>query len=101
MARATEGFYCKGACHTKGVPCSYEVHHVWPQEFHGPSTPDNMVKICCNCHSNTHDLLNKMLRNKPFDFASYSPTERRLAVSGYNQVMAYSMALAATIEEKL
>jgi 5-methylcytosine-specific restriction endonuclease McrA len=97
MARGTEGFYCKGACHTKGVACSFEVHHVWPQEYHGPTEVWNLVKICCNCHSNTHDLLNKMLRSKPYDLKSYSPTERTLAQTGYDRIHAYADSIAATL----
>jgi GrpB-like predicted nucleotidyltransferase (UPF0157 family) len=98
MARSAEGFVCKGACHTKGVLVSFEVHHVWPQEYHGPTQADNLVKICCNAHSNTHDLLNKMLRGKPFDLKSYSPTERKLAQRGYDAIHAYAEELSRAIQ---
>ena len=96
--RSAEGFFCRGgACHKKGTLQSFEVHHVWPQEFHGPTEPGNLVKICANCHSNTHDLLNKMLRSRPHVLMSYSPTERRLAQRGYAAVMAYGESLSRTL----
>ena len=98
VVQATEGFYCKGDCHRHGAWISYEVHHVWPQEYHGPSTPDNLVRICCNCHSNTHHLLNLMLRSKPYDLSHYTPTERRLAQRGYGAIHAYGAALSAQKE---
>lgn len=79
---------------------SFEIHHVWPQEYHGPTIPANLVKICCNCHSNTHDLLNKMLRSKPVDPMTYSPTERRLAARGYAAVMAYGESLSPSPPRK-
>lgn len=95
MARSAEGFVCKGgACHQKHTMQSFEVHHVWPQEFHGPTISSNLVKICSNAHSNTHDLLNKMLRSKPYDIKTYSVTERILARRGYTAIMAYGASLA-------
>jgi 5-methylcytosine-specific restriction endonuclease McrA len=94
MARDAVGFVCRGSCHRAGSLQSFEVHHVWPQEFHGPTRPDNLVKICANCHSNTHDLLNRMLRGKPYVLASYSPTERQLAQRGHDAIMAYGESLS-------
>lgn len=93
MARSSGPLDCRGDCHRAGFTVSYEVHHVWPQEYHGPSTPDNLVRICCNTHSDTHDLLNKMLRGKPYDLSTYTPTERRLAKRGYDAIHAYAESL--------
>lgn len=92
--RADHGLFCRGGCHAPGRPVSYEVHHVWPQEYHGPSTPDNLVRICCNTHSDTHDLLNRMLRGKPYVLADYTPTVRRLALRGLAAIEAYAQSVA-------
>jgi hypothetical protein len=89
--RSNTGFVCHA--HTSHV--SFEVHHVWPQEYHGPSIPSNLVKICCNAHSDVHDLLNKMLRGKPFNLAEYGPNVRALALRGFTEIHAYAESLAA------
>lgn len=55
MARTTGPLDCRGSFHRAGFEVSYEVHHVWPQGFHGPDTADNLVRICANTHSDVHD----------------------------------------------
>jgi hypothetical protein len=74
---------------------SYEIHHVWPREFHGPDIAANRVKICCNAHSDIHDLLRKMLGGKEYDLREYGRSIRELAQRGYDEVMAYGEWLAA------
>jgi hypothetical protein len=56
------------------------------------------VDICSNTHSGVHDMLNKMLRGKPYDLKIYTPTMRRLANEGYKRIMAYGEELAKTKE---
>ena len=34
-----------------------EHHHVWPQEFGGPTVPDNLVWICASTHNSVHVFL--------------------------------------------
>jgi hypothetical protein len=87
-------------CHTHDSLVSFEVHHVWPQEYHGPNTKKNLVKICCNAHSDIHDLMNKMLRGKPYNLVEYGPNIRALALRGYNDIMAYAASLATAIEKE-
>jgi len=90
MARSYTGFVCHS--HTSLV--SFEVHHVWPQEYHGPNTKENLVKICCNAHSDVHFLLSAMLKGKPYDLREYGPSIRDIAQRGYRAIMAYGEALA-------
>ena len=96
MARDNKGF----ACHAHPSLVSYEIHHVWPREYHGPDTKANKVKICCNAHSDIHYLLQRMLGGKPYDLREFGPQVRRLAVSGYEQVIAYADSLATQIEDR-
>lgn len=89
MARGRE---C--ACHKHDQLIPQEVHHVWPQEYHGPSTPDNLIRICCNAHSDIHYLMNAMLKGKPYDLREYGPKVREYAIRGYNEVMEYGKSLS-------
>lgn len=91
MARSREGFQC----HSHDALVSYEIHHVWPKEYHGTSTPDNLVKICCNAHSDIHYLMNLMLRGKPYNLIEYGPNIRALAQRGYQAIIAYGDELSA------
>ena len=96
MARSDNGFDCHK--HTSLV--SFEQHHVHPREYHGPTQPDNLVKICCNAHSDVHFLLHLMLTGKPYVLAEYGPNIRAIAKRGYDAIMAYSASLAAEKEHQ-
>ena len=89
MARDNKGFQC----HSHESLVSYEIHHVWPREYHGPDIASNRVKICCNAHSDIHWLMNRMLAGKPYDLTEYGPNIRKLAIRGYNEVTAYIESL--------
>ena len=93
MARANSGFVCHN--HTSLV--SYEDHHVWPLGYHGPDTKANKVRICPNAHSDTHHLLERMLRGKPYNLTEYGPSIRDLARRGYDAVTAYAETLSAAV----
>lgn len=82
-------------CHRHDDLVSYEDHHVWPQAMHGPDEPWNVVRICCNAHSDVHHLLNLMLRGKPYRLSDYGPRIRVLALDGYARVTAYAESIAA------
>lgn len=86
------GHNCAAHKHSQLVPL--EAHHVWPKQYHGPDTPANKVTICANAHSDTHYLLEAMLRQHPYDAREYGPGVRILATRGYLQVMAYGKRLA-------
>lgn len=91
MARDNRGLIC----HAHAALVSFERHHVWPLGYHGPDTPDNIVKVCCNAHSDIHHLLERLLRGKPVDLREYGPAIRTLALDGYRAVTAYADRLAA------
>lgn len=86
MARDNKGF----ACHVHHNWVSYEIHHIWPQCYHGPDTPDNKIKICPNAHSDIHYLMERMLRGKPSRLEHYSNFVKRYAKLGYQQVTKYA-----------
>lgn len=94
MARTNTGLECGGNCHRHGSIVSYEVHHVWPLGYHGPDEAWNKARICCNAHSDTHYLLERMLKGKPYEIREYSIATRRLAQLGYDRIMAYGDELA-------
>lgn len=91
MARSKTGFLCHN--HTSMV--SYEIHHIWPREYHGPDTKANKVKICPNAHSDIHYLMDRMLAGKPYNIHEYGLNIRRLARLGYDEVNAYAAGIAA------
>lgn len=74
-----------------------ESHHIWPLGYHGPNILSNRVQVCANGHSDTHYLLEHMLKTGnviPWnEKATYGPRTRELARLGYNQVMAYAESL--------
>jgi hypothetical protein len=103
MARSDHGLVCRGNCHRHGAMICYEDHHVFPLGYHGPNVPANMIRICCNAHSEIHLLLEAMLKRKitPEMIKTYSPTARQFAKLGHDQVLAYGSQLAAKIEAGL
>lgn len=88
--RDNKGFLC----HAHRGYVSYEIHHIWPREYHGPDVPDNKIKICPNAHSDIHFLMELMLRGKPYNSSHYGPTIRRWAKLGHDQVIAYAESLS-------
>jgi hypothetical protein len=86
MARDNRGF----VCHRHHELVSYEIHHVWPQCYHGPNKSWNKVKICPNAHSDIHYLMDRMLAGKPYNLREYGPGVRALAKRGYDAVTAYA-----------
>lgn len=86
-------------CHRHDSLVSYEDHHVWPLGYHGPNTRANIVRVCCNAHSDIHHLMERLLRGKPVDLTEYGPTIRQLALMGYEQVTAYADTLAQRYQQ--
>jgi hypothetical protein len=85
VARDNKGFVCH--VHTEWV--SYEIHHVWPREYHGPDTKANKIKICPNAHSDIHYLMDRWLTGKPVNLRHYGASVRIWAKRGYDQVIKY------------
>ena len=80
-------------CHRHDSLVPIEVHHVWPQQYHGPDTEENLIDTCANAHSDIHYLLNAMLKGKPYDLREYGPMVRHYAKRGYDDIMAYCESL--------
>jgi hypothetical protein len=78
---------------------SYEIHHVWPQCYHGPDKAWNKVKICPNAHSDIHFLMDRMLAGKPNDLHEYGSAVRLLAKRGYDAVIAYAKSLTKDMRD--
>lgn len=74
-------------CVVTHVPSSYvpNHHHILPQSWGGATVESNMVWLCPNSHTATHDLLNQYI------YAGGQPTNDIL--SHYNMLV---RALAAT-----
>ena len=91
MARDNKGF----ACHKHTSMVSYESHHIWPVAYHGPDTPENRVKVCCNAHSDIHYLMERLLRSKPVEWREYGMMIRWYAWQGYKAVTMYAEELSS------
>lgn len=42
-------------------PLELNHHHIWPQEYGGPTVPENLVWLCPTTHTNVHELLRLMV----------------------------------------
>ena len=79
------------ACHKHDTMIPQEKHHVLPQAYGGPTTPENLVTICANAHSDIHYYMDYMLKHegaKPEDWRTYGDVVRILAGKGFRQVVA-------------
>jgi hypothetical protein len=77
-----------------------EDHHVWPRTYGGPNVADNLERVCANAHSDTHYLLELMLRTGdgrvPYETRrTFGPGVVALASRGYRAVIDHAEALAA------
>lgn len=55
------GTVCQCASRHSPEPVVLENHHIWPQEFHGPTVPLNRVWICATTHNTVHAYLRMFL----------------------------------------
>ena len=58
MARATRRLVLQRdnhRCTQCGATSDLEVHHIVPRAEGGTNDPDNLVTLCANCHSDSHD----------------------------------------------
>jgi hypothetical protein len=53
------GLACSVHKHRDFVPA--EDHHIWPKEWHGPDTKENLTRVCSNGHGEIHYYLNLLL----------------------------------------
>ncbi len=84
-------------CVTTHAPTNiqYERHHIWPQEFGGPSVPENLIYICSNTHNNIHAYLRAFAARK----ALLTTTQLRADLPQWHyapSVQGYAYQLACT-----
>lgn len=60
-------------------------HHIWPQEFGGPTVPANLVLVCDTGHYNIHARIDWLL-GKNMPEPKVTRTERRLADQGFKAI---------------
>lgn len=64
-------------------PHEIDSHHKIPESWGGPSTPDNLIDLCIQCHHNTHFLINAYVKAKGVPdkatLKTYTDLERQLA----------------------
>lgn len=60
------GIAKKCTCVGYHSPASYvpNEHHILPQSWGGQTVPENLIFICPNTHTATHDLLNQYIHNQ-------------------------------------
>ena len=84
QARTIPGNHCEVHGYHWPTPLRTVVHHIFPQEYGGPSTPENLVKVCDNGHYNIHEILNALLRDRPIPKGTRA--ERQIAVRGFDAI---------------
>lgn len=65
-------------------------HHIWPQEFGGPTVPENLVWICDTGHYNVHAILAELVKTGNLGNLASLPggtSEKALAVLGFNRIL--------------
>jgi len=89
---APRGTQAPCTVHSTHQPTSHinEKHHIWPQEYSGPTVPENLVVVCATGHNSIHDLLAKWLKtggDPGWDVQRhYTRGERELAKLGYDRI---------------
>ena len=64
------------------VPARTVVHHILPQEYGGPDTPENKVPVCDTGHYNIHAFLDALVRGLKL-LPKVTRKEEALARRGY------------------
>lgn len=83
------------------MPLELEHHHIQPQQYDGPSAPENLVWVCPTTHANIHEILREIIRRK--GYLSWSEALRtwddglnryafQVAHDGYARIMAARLA---------
>lgn len=60
-------------------------HHIWPQEFGGPTVEVNLVWVCDTGHYNIHHYLDKLRRGEPIPHTIHG-RELELARIGWDRI---------------
>jgi hypothetical protein len=59
-------------------------HHIYPQEWGGPTVSSNLVEVCDTGHYNIHAILTLMVAGTPLDKNLGTKKEYALAKQGYD-----------------
>ena len=59
-------------------------HHIWPQEYGGPTRDDNLVSVCDTGHYNIHAVLDALIKGQTPPKATKKETQ--LAQLGYQRI---------------
>lgn len=88
--------------HAHRHPVPIETHHIWPQEFGGPTIEWNLEDVCSNGHGDTHYYLNLTLKHGyghvPATIArSFGWRVQHLARHGYDLISEHKPALLKSV----
>lgn len=78
------GNHCVVHGYHRPKPLRTVKHHIWPQEYGGPSTGENLVQVCDNGHYNIHAILTALIRSQPVPKGTR--TETQLARLGFERI---------------
>lgn len=109
-----EGVECQCMASHSPTPLVLEHHHIWPQEFNGPTVPENMIWICATTHNTVHTYLriflalDQVLSSGPLRDAlrakKYPPYISRYAMDlahmGYLRIKAGAINPSNTLEPR-
>jgi hypothetical protein len=71
------------------TPLRTVVHHIWPQEYGGPTVPENLVKVCDTGHYNIHALLAQLMDGK--EMTGGDGLERAHAALGFDRIKRHAL----------
>ena len=82
------GDFCKVHAYHYPKPLRTVKHHIWPQEYGGPTVPENLVLVCDTGHYAIHTILETLLAGKPLAPGFGGRNERKLARRGFEAIQA-------------
>jgi hypothetical protein len=68
-------------------------HHIWPQQYGGPTIESNLILICDTGHYNVHAALDALLAEAPVP--KVARAELALAQRGFAAIRANSGTMGA------
>jgi hypothetical protein len=64
-------------------------HHIWPQEFSGPTVEANLVWVCDTGHYTVHAVLDALLAGRRVPRSTRA--EQRLALLGFDRITRHAL----------
>lgn len=93
LARMRDKNSCQIHKHRDKVPV--DLHHIWPQEFGGPTRAENLIVLCANGHRLVHEYLELLINGNGKVVWSirmlYGPKTRKVAELGYSRYLRSSI----------